>query len=150
MTIWGERIAALLCSAGAVFMAYIAWDFPAGGNQFPVFSCFAIIAVSILMLIRSKLAPGVFVSGTKLSFSVENIVEQAKPLLLTAAVIGYVLIIFELGYYTSSFLFLIIIAYVVGVRNLKTIALTAIVTLPLMYAFFELFLKAQMPRGVLL
>jgi len=102
------------------------------------------------MLVRSKLAPGVFSSGTRLSFSVQNIVEQAKPLLLTAAVIGYVLIIFELGYYTSSFLFLIIIAYVVGVRNLKTIALTAIVTLPLMYAFFELFLKAQMPRGVLL
>lgn len=150
MTVWGERIGALLCSAGAIFMAYVAWDFPAGGNQFPVFSCFAIIAVAILMVIRSKLAPGVFSEGTKLSFSARNILYQAKPLLLTAAVAGYVLLIFKLGYYTSSFLFLIIISYVVGVRNLKTIALTAIVTLPLMYAFFEIFLQAQMPRGVLL
>lgn len=144
MTVTGERIAAILCSIAALYMGYVAWDFPAGGNQFPVFSCTAIIIVSFLMILRSVLSPDVFKSVYKPSFSIEH----AKPLLLTAAVVVYVLLMFELGYYTTSFLFLVIVSYVVGVRNLKTIAVTAIVTFPLMYAFFELFLQARMPRGI--
>lgn len=146
MTIAGERIAALLCSLGALYMIYVAWNFPAGGNKFPVFSCFAIIAVSILMIIRTFVSPDIFTEKFRIHFSWE----QAKPLLLTLAVVVYVNLIFELGYYTSSFLFLVLISYGVGVRNLKVIALTAIITFPLMYAFFELFLQAQMPRGILI
>lgn len=150
MSIWGERIVALLCSAAAIYMAYVAWEFPAGGNQFPVFSCVAIVAISVLMIVRSFLSPAVFTEEFSQSISIAALIDQARPLLLTATVVAYVFLIFELGYYTSSLLFLIIVSFAVGVRNLKTIALTAVVTLPLMYAFFELFLKAQMPRGVLI
>ncbi|MBX2885895.1 MAG: tripartite tricarboxylate transporter TctB family protein [Granulosicoccus sp.] len=150
MSIWGERIAALICSCLAIYMAYAAWEFPAGGNQFPVFSCIAIVAISMLMIVRSFFSPDVFTEEFNLPFSIAAIVDHAKPLLLTATVIAYVFLIFKLGYYTSSFLFLIIVSFAVGVRNFKTIALTAIVTLPLMYAFFEVFLQAQMPRGAFL
>ena len=150
VTIWGERTAALLCSVVAIYMAYVARDFPAGGNQFPVFSCFAVIAISVLMIVRTVLSPAVFTEQFSLSFSGADVFDEAKPLLLTATVVVYVMLIFKLGYYTSSFLFLIIVSFAVGVRNLKTIALTAVVTLPLMYSFFELFLQARMPRGVLL
>jgi hypothetical protein len=150
VSIWGERIVALLCSAAAIYMAYVAWEFPAGGNQFPVFSCVAIVAISVLMIVRSFLSPAVFTEEFSQSISIAALIDQARPLLLTATVVAYVFLIFELGYYTSSLLFLIIVSFAVGVRNLKTIALTAVVTLPLMYAFFELFLKAQMPRGVLI
>ena len=144
MTAWGERLAGLLCSLAALYMAYVAWEFPAGGNQFPVFSSSAIIVISIVMLLRSWLSPGVFKAKFQAGFTIEH----AKPLLLSAAVVCYVLVIFELGYYTSTLLFLISVSLAVGVRNLKTIGLTAVVTLPLMYAFFELFLQAQMPRGL--
>lgn len=145
MTIWGERIAAVLCSSAALYMAYVAWEFPAGGNQFPLFACAAIIAIAFLMIVRSVQWPAVF-TGT---FQSVVSLETAKPLLLTVAVVAYVLLIFRLGYYTSTLLFLLVISFAVGVRNLKVIGLTALITLPLMYAFFELFLQAQMPRGVL-
>ncbi|MFY0611509.1 MAG: tripartite tricarboxylate transporter TctB family protein [Hyphomicrobiaceae bacterium] len=145
MTIWGERIAAALCSVAALYMAYVAWEFPAGGNQFPLFACASILAIACLMIVRSLFWPGVFTGKFQSTVSFE----AAKPLLLTAAVIVYVLLIFRLGYYTSSLLFLLLVSFAVGVRSLKVISLTALVTLPLMYAFFELFLQAQMPRGVL-
>jgi len=146
ITIWGERIAAGLCVLVALFMGYVAWDFPAHGEQFPVFSCAAIIFISILMVIRTVTTPAAFDARFRAVFSIE----QIKPLLLTAATVVYVLMMFELGYYTASALFLVAVSYVVGVRNLKIIALTALVTFPLMYAFFELFLHADMPRGILI
>jgi len=146
LTIWGERIAAVLCSLAAIYMIYLAWDFPANGERFPVFTCSAIIFTSILMIIRTVLSPGVFVGTFEKSIAFEDV----QPLLLTAATVGYVLLIFELGYYVSSLLFLIIISLLVGVRNAKVLALTAMITFPLMYAFFELFLNAQMPRGLLM
>ncbi len=146
MTVWGERIAAVLSSLGAVYMAYAAWNFPAAGNQFPVFAAAAIVVISMLMVIRTVISPDVFTGRFRWS----PWREQAKPLLLTAAAVAYVLIIFELGYYTSTLLFLVCMAYAVGVRDLRMIGLTALITLPLMYAFFELFLEAQMPRGLLI
>ena len=146
LTVWGERIAAVLCSLGAAYMMYLAWEFPANGDQFPLFAGAAIIFTSVLMIIRSILSPGVFIGVFQSSIDFKDI----QPLLLTAATIAYVLLIFELGYYTSSLLFLVIIAVLVGVRNFKAIALTAVIAFPLMYAFFELFLNAQMPRGILI
>ena len=146
MTVWGERFAALLCILVAAYLAMIAWEFPAGGDQFPLFCCFAIIAIAILMIVRSFLSPGVF----KKTYEFETIGAQARPLLLTAGVVVYVLLIFQLGYFTSSALFLIATTFAVGVHNIKAIALTVIITFPLMYAFFELFLQAQLPRGMLI
>ena len=146
MTVWGERIAALLCASAAAYMMYGAWDFPAGGDQFPIFACSAIIVICIMMVIRSVVSPQMF-TGT---FSTTVSFDDWKPMLLTAATVGYVLLIFRLGYYTSSALFLIVICLLVGVRNYKALALTTVITFPLMYAFFEIFLQAQMPRGILL
>lgn len=146
ITIAGERIAAVLSIAAAIFMTYVAWDFPAGGDQFPIFSCAAIIFIALLMIVRTVTSPGVFDTKVRQALSLEH----AKPMLLTAATVGYVVMIFELGYYTSSFLFLVIVSFAVGVRNLKVIALTAVITFPLMYAFFELFLQAALPRGILI
>ncbi|MGI9380040.1 MAG: tripartite tricarboxylate transporter TctB family protein [Methyloligellaceae bacterium] len=145
MTLWGERIAAILCILFALFMAYNAWDFPAAGEQFPFFSCSVIILISVLMLIRSYFQPGVFTEKYPFKISYEDL----KPLIITGIVVIYVLCIFELGYYTSTLIFLIFLTIFVGVRNYKQIVLTAVILFPLMYAFFELFLQARMPRGIL-
>ena len=146
MSLWGERIAAGLCISFALFMAWIAWDFPAAGEQFPLFSCITIILISILMIVRTFAQPDVFTRKLRIGFNFED----AKPLIITGIVVIYVLAIFELGYYTSSLIFLIFMTLFVGVRNYKMIALTALILFPLMYAFFELFLRADMPRGILI
>ena len=146
MTIFGERLAAVLCSAAALYMMNLSWDFPAEGNLFPIFSCGAIVAIGVLMIIRTYVSPDVFAGA----FNMRPTMDHARPLLLTAGVVIYVLLIFELGYYTTSLLFLVALSLAVGVRDFKVIALTAIVAFPLMYAFFELFLNAQLPRGILI
>ena len=82
MTLWGERIAAILCILFALFMAYNAWDFPAAGEQFPFFSCSVIILISVLMLIRSYFQPGVFTEKYPFKISYEDL----KPLIITGIV----------------------------------------------------------------
>lgn len=146
MTVWGERIAAAIAIVIALYMLSVGREFPAGGDQFPVFACFSIIAVALLMIVRTLASPAVFSGEAPRWLPFEDI----KPLLLTAATVVYVLLIFRLGYYTSSLAFLVVISLVVGVRRFSTIAVTAVVVFPLMYAFFELFLNAQMPRGLII
>lgn len=146
MTIWGERVAAVLAAFFAVYMMWIAWNFPANGDIFPKFCGFAAVFVAGLMLLRTITSPGVF------SGRIPEIPwwDEIKPLVLTAAVVAYVNLFFVVGYYASSALFLVIMAWFVGVRSVKAIAVTALVTFPLMYVFFELFLNARMPRGFLI
>lgn len=146
MTVWGERISAVLAAVFSVYMMWIAWNFPANGDLFPKFCGFAAVFVSGLMILRTVTSPGVF----------DGIIpripwwEEIKPLVLTAGVVVYVNLFFVLGYYVTSALFLVVMAWMVGVRSVKTILITAIVTFPLMYLFFELFLNARMPRGLLI
>jgi hypothetical protein len=145
MTIWGERISAALAAIFAIYMMSIAWNFPANGDIFPKFCGFASVFVGGLMILRTFTSPRVF-EGDAPDFSWW---EEIKPLVLTAGVVIYVNLFFVLGYYVTSALFLVVMAWLVGVRSVKAIAITAIVTFPLMYVFFELFLNARMPRGFL-
>ncbi|PQO24132.1 hypothetical protein C2I36_04275 [Rhodobacteraceae bacterium WD3A24] len=146
MTMWGDRLSAILCSAVAIYMAYKGWDFPAAGDIFPKFISAAIVFISILLFMRSFSVKSVYESRSiRLDIS-----EEFRPILLTVTMIVYVLVIFVLGYYTTTLLFLCLLSLMVGTRNLKAIAIAAGVTLPLLYAFFELFLGAQMPSGLLI
>ena len=145
MTVWGERISAALAVAFAIYMMWIAWNFPANGDLFPKFCGFAAVFVGGLMILRTLTSPSVF-DGL---FPEISWWEEIKPLVLTASVVVYVNVFFVLGYYVSSALFLVVLAWLVGVRSVKAILITAIVTFPLMYLFFELFLNARMPRGLL-
>jgi hypothetical protein len=146
MTIWGERFAAATSVLFAFFVIYVAWNYPANGDLFPKFCGFAMIAIAGLMVVRTISSPAVFSGGLP---QIDWLTEF-KPLLITSGVIAYVLIFFKLGYYTSSAIFLCAMAWIAGVRSIKTIVITALVTFPLMYAFFELFLQARMPRGILI
>lgn len=146
MTVWGDRLSAVLASAGAAYLAYISWNFPANGDIFPKFIAAAVIAIAALLLIRSFSGQGIH-SGRRI---IVSLYDDGFPLLLTAVFVGYVQLIFVLGYYTTTALFLPVVAFMVGTRSLRGITIATVVTLPLLYAFFEGFLNAQMPRGLFL
>ncbi len=146
VSVWGERVVAVIGALLAVYMMRLAWSFPAGGHLFPVFACGAMIAVSILMVVRTFVTPALF----EKSFPSRPSREIVIPLIATVATILYVLMIFRVGYYTSTLLYLVIFSLAAGVKNRRAIALTVIITLPLMYAFFELFLQARLPQGWLI
>lgn len=72
-----------------------------------------------------------------------------KPGIVCILVALHMWSMFYIGYFTSCALFLIAATLMVGIRNYRAILGTAVVLFPSMYAFFVLFLKARLPRGIL-
>lgn len=144
MTVWGDRLSALLASAGAVYLAYISWNYPADGDIFPKFISGAVIFTSVLLIIRTFSGQAIH-TGHRIVLSLRD---DGLPLLLVAIFVGYVQLIFWLGYFSATALFLPGLGLMVGMRSIKGLAIVTIVTLPLLYAFFEGFLSAQLPRGI--
>lgn len=119
-------------------------NFPAGGELFPLFLFGCIILLSCLLSLES------FLKKTKQqSVQIKIDFFTWKPLFVSIAVIIHVIFIFILGYFTSSFLFLIGCSILIGLRDARAMGITAIVLFPLMYAFFEGFLNAGLPKDIL-
>ena len=119
-------------------------NFPAGGELFPIFLFGCIILLSCFLTIEAFLKK---TSHELVSIKIDFF--TWKPLFVSIAVIIHVIFIFILGYFTSSFLFLIGCSILIGLRDARAIGITAIVLFPLMYAFFEGFLRAGLPKGIL-
>lgn len=146
MSIWGDRLTALLSLLGAAYMAFLSWNFPANGDIFPKFITASIAVIAVMLFVRTFSVQSVY-HWRSIKFEARD---EILPLVLTAVFVGYSLLIFVLGYYTTTLLFLILLSVAVGIRSPKTILLAAVITLPLLYAFFELFLGANMPQGLLI
>ena len=128
----------------AIIFGFQSLDFPAGGELFPLFLFGCIVLLSTFLLLEAYLK-----KNDQKSLAIKIDFFTWKPLFVIFAVIVHVIFIFILGYFTSSFLFLIGCSVLIGLRDAKAISITAIVLFPLMYAFFELFLKASLPSGIL-
>jgi len=128
-----------------VFAAYI-WiesgEFPANGDQLPRFCAIVAVVILIIMLIKDLLS----IDKEKIKFNFSY--EANKQFVILFFSILYVGSIFLIGYYVSTALFLVLGCFLVGVRKPQFVMFTVIITLPLMYAFFELFLQAGLPRGL--
>lgn len=144
---WGERLTAVVFIAVALYFGYTALEFPAGGGKFPLFAAGGSILLSLLIIADTVLRPRPD-ADRPVDFSLSY--ERLKPWILTVIVIAYVLLIFRLGYFTASVLFLFVSTLMIGIRNIKTILLTAVILFPLMYVFFEIFLQANLPQGILI
>lgn len=145
-SVWGERLTLVSI---LVFSGIIIWmgiDFSFGADILPYFCAFSAIILAGYLLVKTWFASDKN-SNRKIEFDFSYM--NLKPMIITICVIGYVFAIFILGYFTSTLVFLVIASFVTGVRDVKLIATTAIILMPLMYGFFELFLQANLPRGLL-
>jgi hypothetical protein len=143
---WGERLAALMCISIALYMGWLAVDFPAGGDAFPLFVVVSVVVIGVLMIATSCLAPERF-AGT-ISFGLSR--DRIKPLIVAVLSVLYVVAIFRIGYYASTLVFFLAVTLFIGVRDLRLIVVTTAILLLSIYAFFSLFLQAQLPRGLLI
>lgn len=141
----GERVAGSLVVAAGLYMGWLALDFPAGGHRFPLFTCAMAVLIGLLMVGMTFVKPALYQGTIRFDFSYGEL----KPVLVAVLAVLYVLAIFRLGYYVSSALFLVLTTWLVGIRSAKLIGLTAVILFPLMYFFFEAFLQADLPRGLL-
>ncbi len=141
----GRAVTALSLIAISIYIWIVAEEFPANGHQVPHFTSGTAILLSLVLLVNAFRGEDRF-EKIKLDLSFEG----NKQYLALALAMVYVPTIFELGFFTSSLLLLVIGSYLVGVRSLRSIAITVGISMPLMYAFFEIFLQARLPRGILI
>ena len=145
MSLFVGRITTWICLIGvAAFIWLESGEFPANGHQLPQFCAIVAIGIMLLMLVKE------FKNIDTKKIKVELTYQANKHFIIFLFSIFYVIAIFFVGYYVSTILFIVIGCLLVGVRKFKTIIITTVVTLPLMYAFFELFLQAGLPRGWLI
>ncbi|MBT5941654.1 MAG: hypothetical protein HOG95_17125 [Rhodospirillaceae bacterium] len=140
----GRAITAFSLILISVYIWVASEEFPANGHQLPQLIAGLSIFLSLILLF------GAFRTRDEsekleLDFSYDS-KKQYFVLLLT---IVYIPTMFVVGYYTSTIVLLVVSSVLVGIRNYKTIAITVLVSMPLMYAFFDVFLNAQLPRGMI-
>ena len=142
---WGIRISAGVFILLSVYLARVSLEFPAGGETFPLFSAGGIVLLSVLLIVLSF---GTGHGSERIVFDLSF--ARLKPLLLAALTFVYILAIFEIGYFVSSAAFLVAATGLLGIRNYWAVLATGVILFPTMYAFFVLFLRAQLPTGILI
>jgi hypothetical protein len=145
--IWAERLTAFGMIALAGFFITQSMGLPSTSGAFPKFTEILIIALALVMIVRTFITHDVKLAGqTRFDFSYTAL----KPIYTMVVAIFYVYAIFRIGFYTASILFYFLITYMTGIRNYKAMGLTALVLFPLMYFFFNLALGADLPEGFLI
>ena len=143
---WGERAAAVICICLSVYFGWLALEFPAGGGTFPLFAAMGTIFLSLIMIANSFISKKPeWRERVRFDFSYDGM----KPVLVCILVALHMWSMFHIGYFTSCVLFLFVATLMVGIRNYRTILVTAMILFPSMYVFFVVFLKARLPRGIL-
>ncbi len=128
------------------YFGWLALEFPAGGGTFPLFAAGGTIFLSLIMLANSFFGKKPkFRERMEFDFSYSTM----KPVIVCILVALHMWSMFHIGYFTSCTLFLIVATLMVGIKNYRAILGTAVILFPSMYAFFVLFLKARLPRGIL-
>ncbi len=125
------------------FVIFISKDYDNYANLLPTFCATAIIIFSILDFIQNKNTYR-FIKKDKIN------IKYLKPYLVILLSVGYVCLIIILGFFTSTLLYFIFTSILLGVKNYKSIFITLIIIIPLMYGFFEIFLQTRLPKGFLI
>lgn len=144
-SLWGERLAGAAFILIALYMGYVATEFPAGGSMFPLFVSALMILVSAVMIGRTFLVPHDYRSGDWPRFTVRAL----KPIGLTALIVVYVLATFRLGYYATTLFLLLALPFALGLRRPIFIVSAAVGATAFIYTLFEIGLNAGMPSGLL-
>ena len=143
---WALRLTSIFCIIISFYFLFLAKDFPAGGNIFPIFATVTTIILALILMASSFIKSNI---NDRKKFHLNINYNTFKPLFLIILSIIYIIGITEIGYFVSSIAFLYITTYAVGIRNFKAITITGIILFPTMYGFFVFLLHAQLPRGIL-
>ncbi|MEX2451139.1 MAG: tripartite tricarboxylate transporter TctB family protein [Rhodospirillales bacterium] len=145
--LWGDVLAGVFFIVFSIWIIWEAISFPAGGGDFPLFSAGAVILLAIGVIVKAvKSKAPEMREPAQFDFSWNN----TKQYVIGLIVVGYWPLSFVLGYFFTTFLFLVLAAWLAGVRSVKTIAVTAIVLIPALYGLFAVLLQASLPEGILI
>lgn len=143
----GSAIVHIVFVVIAAYVIWVARDLPSGGGMMPIFAACGVIAFSLFHIAREILTKKE-VSYAEIFQSLDN--RALRVVIVFSMTAAYIFLIFRLGYFLSTFLYLCACAAALGVGSWRVIALAAVALLPAMYGFFVLFLGANLPRGLLI
>jgi hypothetical protein len=137
-----ERLMAMGICAAALFLIYLSMDFPMESRVFPigVLSLMAILAAVVFL--RS------FVNSQS-----EEQAQDPQPFFIHrnrffasfACIVGYIVLLPALGYFTTSAIFFVAMTWFLGFRSYKTTALTIFIFLSFVYIVFVLLFERPVP-----
>ena len=119
---------------------FISTEYTDYANLLPTFCAILIIIFTILDYFQNK----------EVYKSKKKILINFRPYVILFISFLYVLSILFLGFFVSTILFFIVSSYYLGVKNFKHIFVTLVILIPFMYIFFSLFLKTNLPKGLLI
>jgi hypothetical protein len=141
----GEIVTAAVISLIALYVIWYATFLPAGGGMFPTFAATCTILLAVYWSVTALLKRRQPIPAEHVDFSLTY--ERLKPIIAVVATIAYVVLMFTLGFFLTTALYIVAMCLVLGVRNWRTVAYTMVVVLPLIYVFFVTFLGARLPTG---
>lgn len=145
--LWAERLTALGMIAFGAFVYIQSMDMPFTSGDFPTFTSYVIIALAVIMIIRTYMSHSDKLEGdVTFDFSYTGF----KPFFVMIVAAVYGAAIFYVGFYVTSLVFFFLVTWMTGIRSIKVMAGTAIVLFPLMYFFFTIALEADLPKGFLI
>ena len=143
---WAERLVALCLILASIYILSESIGLPQRAGAFPQFAAYGVILLSLGIVLRSFRKGDPRIEGNvRFSFSYQS----WKPAIIIICAVFYGFAIFEVGFYSSSFVFFFVVTYLTGLRSFRLTFLTALVLFPLMYIFFSVLLDANMPEGIL-
>ncbi|WP_440692515.1 tripartite tricarboxylate transporter TctB family protein [Candidatus Pelagibacter sp. HIMB1695] len=132
-----RNIFIFLVSLAVIFISTEYTDY---ANLLPTFCAILIIIFTILDYFQNK----------EVYKSKKKILINFRPYVILFISFLYVFSILFLGFFVSTILFFIVSSYYLGVKNFKHIFVTLVILIPFMYIFFSLFLKTNLPKGLLI
>ena len=150
-------LAAILMVASAVFYQFIPefvsgyrFYFPGTTDQAMTPDFFPRISVSLLMVSAFFVLVTVPLRKSELPIFQLEFNQIKAVLIIIASVIGYVFMIWIIGFFAASIIFLFIFCYTANYKNPYIIFITGFATNLVVMALFEYGLSVQLPRGLLL
>lgn len=143
-----ERVVAVALILAGGFMYTQSTGWPQRAGAFPQFAQIGIMVLALGMLARSFTARDKerLKGMVRFDFSYT----AWKPVYIMLLGVLYSIGVFQIGFYSTSFVFFFIATYMTGLRNHKVIALTAVILFPALYLFFTVALGAFLPEGILI
>lgn len=143
-----ERVVAVALILAGGFMYTQSTGWPQRAGAFPQFAQIGIMVLALGMLARSFTARDKerLKGMVRFDFSYT----AWKPVYIMLLGVLYSIGVFQVGFYSTSFVFFFIATYMTGLRNHKMILLTAVILFPALYLFFTVALGAFLPEGILI
>ena len=142
----GELITAGTIIVLAALILWISIPLPAGGGLFPGFAAVCTILLALYWCLVAWLRREEADRAAPVAIS--SSYAELKPMIVLAVTIAYVVLMFPIGFFLGTTLYLIAVSVLLGVRSWRMIGLTAIIVMPLIYLFFVTFLGVKLPQGI--